>query len=128
MIAKVYNKPDGQIELIDLARNAKELDFLSKQLLIDNTVVNLERHDTDSFAGYENLSSIRVKHLSNRPVKIDVEDDSLVIEGSPDKLKVLSENLEKQGTELKNYHIHIEYFDGHFYLSSDSQPLVVNFI
>lgn len=107
--------------------NAKELDFLSKQLLIDNTIVNLEYKNLGSSPHLRDLESIQVKHFPNQAVKISVKGNSLLIEGSPEKLKILSENIEIQENELKNYHIHIEYYECHFYLSKDSIPLVVSF-
>jgi hypothetical protein len=123
MIARVSSKTDE----IELAGNAKELDLLSKQLLIENTRVKLEYENSNPFPYSKNLESIQIKHFPTQEVKISVDGNSLVIEGSPEKLRILSKNIESRENELKNYHIHIEYFDGHFYLSKDSIPLVVSF-
>jgi hypothetical protein len=123
MIVRVF-ETTGEIEL---AGSAKELSLLSRQLLFDNKTVNLEYESLEPFPYSRNLESIQVKHFSDQAVKISIEGNSLLIEGSRDKLLILSENFDRQGDELKNYHIHIEYYDGHFFLSPDSKPLIVNF-
>jgi hypothetical protein len=123
MIVRVSEKTDE----IELAGNAKELDWLSRQLLIDNNKITLEYKNLNPFPYSKNLESIQIKHIPNQNVKISVESNSLLIQGSPEKLRILSENIETGEEKLENYHIHIEYFDGHFFLSKDSIPLVVNF-
>ena len=119
MIARVSEKTDE----IELSGNAKELAWLSKQLLIDKTKINLEYENLSAFPYSKNLQSIQIKHIPNQNVKISVEGSSLFVEGSPDKLRILSENIESSENEQKKYHIHIEYFDGHFFLSKDSISL-----
>jgi hypothetical protein len=106
MIVRVSEKT-GEIEL---AGNAKELDLLARQLLIDNTAINLEYENLDPFPYSKNLESIQIKHFPNQAVNINVEGNALLIEGSPDKLRILSENIETGEKELENHHIHIEYF------------------
>ena len=123
MIVRISEKT-GEIEL---AGNAKELNFLSRQLSIDHATVSLEHKNLNPFPYSKNLESIRIRHYPERLVKISVEGESLLIEGSPEKLRILSENLEANGNEPEGYHLHIEHFDDHFYLSNDSAPLVVSF-
>ena len=123
MIVRVSEKTDE----IELAGNAKELNLLTRQLLIDNNKITLEYKNLNPFPYSKNLESIQIKHIPNQNVKISVEGNSLLIQGSPEKLRILSENIETGEEKLENYHLHIEYFDKHFFLSKDSIPLVVSF-
>jgi hypothetical protein len=124
MFAKYFEKT-GEVEL---SGSENEFDLLSKQLLIDKTKVAFENENLESFPDIKNLEYVQIQHYSNNLVKISVKDNYLLIEGSPQKLAILSSNLESDGEEIKNYHIHIEYFNDHFYLSPDSIPLIIQYI
>ena len=124
MIA-TYFKNTGEVEL---SGSVNELNDLSKQLQLVSAEITLKPRIENSLSSGKYLEGIRVKHLINHLVKISVNDNFLLIEGSPEKLAVLSQNLETDENDLKDYHIHIEYFEGHFYLSPESIPLIVQYV
>lgn len=113
---------------LELTGTEHEFDFLSKQLQIDGAQIILEHENLDQFPHIRNLDFIRIKHSSEHLVKISVVDNYLLIEGSLDKLMILSESVETDGHEIKDYHVHIEYHDDHFYLSPESTPIVIRYI
>lgn len=111
---------------IELAGDGNELTLLAKQLLIDNCIIRSDQVKKAPFPYSENLEIIQVKHCPNHQVSIQVENDCLLVSGSLEKLGILSKNFEELGKSgAKNYHIHIEYYDDHFFLSPESMPLVV---
>lgn len=65
-------------------------------------------------------------------VRISLHETTLIISGSPKKLKILAENIEWLATqedsantrEVEN-HLHIEYHPDHFFLDPETDSLVV---
>ena len=60
-------------------------------------------------------------------VRVSVDGGVLVVEGGPEAIAVLAENVEGFAAEADDprHHLHIEYFPGHFYLAEGSAPLVL---
>ena len=72
------------------------------------------------------LSDVRVEPDSRAGAGIYVEDNAVVIRGSPAALDTLAASLEFAASASQaGEHLHIEHYDGHAYLRSDTVPLVV---
>jgi hypothetical protein len=118
---------------IDLEGAAEDLRHLSRtiQEFVGSETFFLVVPSVPSspYEGY--LKSLR---LEQHPGKVCISRDAgaIVISGPPDKLLVLARNIEEaaEGQDPPNsgklrYHSHIEYYPEHFYLSEESEPLVV---
>jgi len=76
------------------------------------------------------LMSIRVSRRSQR-VRIARRGDSINVEGSKAALESFAKSImflvdkADDGDIAEPLHIHVEYYDGHPYLESDSEPLTV---
>lgn len=70
---------------------------------------------------------IRVRVDAEPGLTISREDDQVVVTGHPSALAILARNISRLGSDpaALGSHIHIEYFADHFYLRSDSIPVVV---
>ena len=124
MNAKYFEKT-GEIVLYG---KGNEFNLLSKTLRIDESRLDFEHQESELSTNTKNLEYVQIKHLpSDYLVKISVKNRHLLLEGSPQKLLILSENLEVGDEEIKNYHIHIEYYEDHFFLSPESNALVVQY-
>lgn len=111
---------------LELKGDKDELISFSKKILQNDTEIELYSKNLDPTPYSRFLKKIEIKITSNSYVKIWVENDTLYIEGSHKKLLIFSENIESFGEKWeKNTHIHVEYFDKHFYLSPNSTPLVI---
>lgn len=75
------------------------------------------------------LDAINVNIRSHSNVSVQVKMAELIIEGRAELLGVLSENISEYGVEAikadASYHLHIEFFEGHYFLSEDSVPLIL---
>lgn len=111
---------------IEIAGNKDELVNLSKNLLKNNTEILLHSDELDPSPYSKFLKKIRIQIIQNHFVEFQVIEESLLVKGSYEKLLILAENIENFGNDGdKDDHFHIEYFHEHFYLSPESNPLVL---
>jgi hypothetical protein len=111
---------------IEIAGNKDELVDLSKNLLKDNAEIFLHSEKLDPSPYSTFLKKIRVQIIPNHLIEFQVIGEFLSVKGSYEKLLILAENIENFGNDGdKGDHIHIEYFQDHFYLSPESNPLVL---
>ena len=88
--------------------------------------ITLQHKDLDPSPYSKFLEKIRVKVIPESFVNIEVNDSSLLIQGSTEKLSLFAEVVGDFGKDGGgNDHLHIEYYDGHFYLSPKSTSLVI---
>ncbi|CAL9376364.1 hypothetical protein SUDANB121_00973 [Nocardiopsis dassonvillei] len=73
------------------------------------------------------LAGVRVQRRTSGKARVSVDGGVLVVEGGPESLAVLAENVEGFAAEEGDpcHHLHIDYLPGHFYLAEGSAPLVV---
>ncbi|WP_306370985.1 hypothetical protein [Nocardiopsis sp. CC223A] len=71
---------------------------------------------------------VDVRHRASGKVRVSVDGGTLVIEGAPESLAVLAENVEVFADEAHpRHHLHVDHFPGHYYLAEGSAPVVVAF-
>jgi hypothetical protein len=118
---------EGELEL---AGRLQDIAWLAEQLgqVTEVLAVDLRDITPAAIAPYDG----GLRHLSLRPapgsdVVIRSSGDELSISGDPSKLRILADNLASfAGTSHSvGQHLHIEHYPDHFYLASESQPLVV---
>jgi hypothetical protein len=79
------------------------------------------------------LSSMSVMRRG-RKARVCRQGDSIRVEGSHEALATLSQNiafLVEQGAEDRSAvqpHVHVEFYEGHPFLESDSEPLTVSLV
>jgi hypothetical protein len=111
---------------VEIAGNKDDLIDLSKKLLKDNTEIFLHSEKLDPSPYSKFLKKIGVQVIPHNFVEFQVIGELLSVKGSYEKLLILAENIENFGKDGdKGDHIHIEYFQEHFYLSPESHPLVL---
>lgn len=117
---------------IELEGSAGELRRLADQLRkategLPITLAELNDEMTKPSPG--TLSQIVVQREPGTKVRITRRGEILHLCGDERYLEILADTLEflddTPPTPLGNYHIHIAYFPGHFYLAPDSEPVVV---
>lgn len=124
-IFMIVNYSENTNEL-ELSGNKDELISLSKNLLENDVEIFLHSEGIDPSPYSKCLKKIKVNIINNHLVELQVTDSSLFIRGSYEKLFIFAENIKNFGNDGdKGDHVHIEYFDEHFYLSSKSNSLVI---
>jgi hypothetical protein len=81
------------------------------------------------YLGY--VKSLKIEKRTGN-VYVSRIEDQVSISGSPEKLKILAQNIDhlaehQSKPDLGNYedHVHIEFYPGHFYVHEESMPLVL---
>ncbi len=110
---------------LDIEATAADFQELSTKFLEDASTMRCE--SILSPEPYSQLlESVIVKFSPGQPVELRVIESSLVITGDSQKLSLLSENVANFGVEwLAGEHIHLEYYEGHHFLSKSSIPTVL---
>jgi hypothetical protein len=127
MLAIRYNDPTGEMELIG---NSGDLEELGERIRVGSCGV-VQLNITGSPSPYSRF--FRQIELRNNPGKVVLavapDRETLIIAGDRWALEIFGENIKSvaRGAE-GDYHLHVEYFEGHYYLSEESEPLVVSVI
>jgi hypothetical protein len=111
--------PEIEIELLD-----QDFEEIQSKLLEDNAEVFCQETSKSPVPYSHYLSSIKVHIIAEKPVEFKVDLDKLLVSGDLSKLALLAENIGLQDTPF-GYHVHIEYFEDHFYIGQNSIPIVV---
>jgi hypothetical protein len=117
---------------LELEGDAVALRELARQIRNSKADVTLSLTDPSpaSSAPYLGwLKSLKIVPGSGR-VRVSRDEDQVVITGSPSLLAVLAQNVatpaeHDSGAQRPSCHVHIEYHADHYYLASDSVPMVV---
>ena len=119
---------------IEITVNKNDLLELSEKIIEDNAEINAIVLAKSKAAPYDRfLSGIKVMLLPDKLVEFQVtQDDKLSLQGSLDKMSILSDNFLSASQADDDYfdlgkHEHIDYFPEHFYLSPNSIPVVIMF-
>ena len=118
-------RTDGSGEM-ELSGTAFELLRLVEVILSGVGTYELDT-SADPSPYQRTLSLIDVVRTAGKAsIAVASNDEKLEIGGGADELKILASNIEGlASTQDPSYHLHIEYFPDHFYLSERSEPLVV---
>jgi hypothetical protein len=121
MTVRYSNEPNE----LDIEATATDFQELSTKLMEDGSTMGCESVLTPEPYS-QLLESVVVKFSPGQNVELRVIKSSLVISGDSQKLAVLSENMANFGKEwLAGEHIHLEYYEGHPFLSKASIPTVL---
>lgn len=117
---------------IELAGSLGEFRILASQLKeatkgLSITLAELNSEMIKPYVGV--LHQIVVQREPGKKVRITRQGEILHLSGDGHYLEMLANTLafpdDTPPTPLGNYHIHVEYFPGHFYLAPDSELMVV---
>lgn len=112
-------------EEMELSGTRSELLALARSLRNDRGRHDLHG-DPAPFPYSRSLSEIEVREISGGAVNISWDGSSLKIRGGRSALDLLADNIGSFASEAADSdHLHIEYFPGHFYLSPESESLVL---
>lgn len=113
---------------IDLRGDEKSLRALGLRLRNIREGIELPLHVPlgESPAPYTSFATKLSIKPSTGPVCVEREQDSIVLKGDGAKLEVLAQNFETAaGMSVRDDHLHIEFYPGHYFLAAESLPLVV---
>ena len=122
-------------EEIDIEGDFDGLIKLTKDIseVLDEGTISLSYVDPIPYDRALKVIHVKKENGKDTPVKILVNGDTLDINGSAQNLEILIQNIRfliSQGVDshssIQN-HIHIEYYEGHRYLSSQSAAVTVSF-
>jgi len=122
MIAK-YSDNTG----LSIEASTDEFIFLAKNIVENSAFISCELDEIDPFPYQKLLSRIMIKIEPGKLANLQViENMNLLISGSKENLIQLASEIDTfaKNKQLGN-HLHIEYYDEHFYLASDAVPLVI---
>ncbi len=113
---------------VDVSGSAVALEELGNALLQDDTeVATSQGSDPSPYSAY--LSGVRLRLLQDGMVLVAVDEDQgvLTFTGSQESMTVLADNIRGLGREgVAGEHLHIEHYEGHFYLAESPISLVVS--
>jgi hypothetical protein len=116
-----------QAREVEIAATEQELLELSEKLKEGNLQVesNAKGYDVHPYSRF--LSEIQVRIIPGHLVEFQViQQEKLFIQGDYQKISILAEEILEFAKDCnQGEHIHIEYFDSHFYLSPNSVPVVI---
>ena len=124
----------GEIEIAGTVRGLASL-AQSLRSLKKKTVLSLPELSLDEVKPYDSSITAIELQLSEGKVKIVREDNVLLISGTPEHMAAFADNIlflveqvSREGSEEVSSHSHIEFYEGHLWLASDSQPIVISMV
>jgi hypothetical protein len=122
MIAYYSKKP-----IEELSIHASESDFLVfVKKISSQESINFKTEGIGCYPYQMLLSSGKIEFNNEQYVNIQVIGNELCITGSKETLSEFADEIANfaENDDL-GLHLHIEYYDDHFYLSPDAVPLVI---
>ena len=126
-----YENGYDRIDSVDLTIDISESLRLAEEMLGNGSVTVCETFGIDP-APYDGLLERVIVEITSGLVKIQVNARDLIFSGGLEAMSVLGQNFEYFGNvplderQVKGYHMHIEYYPQHFFLSPDAVPMVVS--
>ncbi len=116
-----------QTHEVEIAGTEQEFLELSEKLKQGDSKMenNAEGQDVRPYSRF--LSEIQVRVIPSHSLEFQVvQQKKLFIQGDYQKLSILAQEIMEFAKDCnQGKHIHIEYFDSHFYLSPNSVPVVI---
>jgi hypothetical protein len=114
---------------VELAGSREALRLLAQRLA--DGLAGVDRLDERQPEPYDRALARIALRNGPGPLRISVEDDTLVVSGDRDALLLLSRNLSffvnDSDPSDALAHVHIEWYPGNEYIAEDSEPLVVSY-
>jgi hypothetical protein len=113
---------------VEIAGSRSELSEIASWIRNQRSPIAIVNSEQNPAPYTNNVAVIVIQESASEKVVMRVDHDaaSLHVSGSSKLLHCLADEIRELATDAEpGYHLHLEYFDGHFFLGPGSVPVVV---